>query len=238
MLPEDRRKRVVRVMIVLYLVFGLALLYFFSFNTGLSLHPDPTNQDGIVTIRNESVHLIRDIQIVYVKAGEKIPLHHIPSLQPEDQIPVLLLPEYADQGFIVLEASAPYHLSQQLVIAARANQVPPNVLLTFSYPDFGFVDVPVEPVVRACNQENFPIPLRVELRLSDSSIAPNPSPQSWTIQPGTCASVTLPFTPSSEAKDLSLNIRVLNQTLVIVEQAHVLDIFLVENGANGDAPSG
>ena len=227
MLAEEKRKRVLRVMVILYAVFGLAIVYFFFFNTGLSLVPDPANQEGIVNIRNDSVHVIKDISISYLKQGQKIELQSISELYPRSQISIPLLPEYADEGWIVVQASAPYHLSQQIVIAARANEIPPKVLLTFSYPDFGFVDVPVESTIRACNQENFSVPLTVDMRLSDNEVSPNPPPQSWSVEPGECASVALSFTPTREAEDLSFNIRVLNESLVIVEQTHVMSILQV-----------
>lgn len=225
---EARRSKVMKVIGVITLVFGLSLFYFLFFNTGLGLTPDPSDQGGKVIVSNTSVHLIRDISVQFIVNNQIIEAEKIAVLAPGETRTVELSDQYASDGKFIVQVAAPYHLSQQVVIQARSNQVDnANVSFTFQYPSIGVANESIDVEVGACNNESFPLTVKVLLDLP-SSIVPVPV-QDWIIPADECASTTLSFVSSFASDDLSFKIRVFTPTHVLVEKVHHLQILAEEN---------
>ena len=225
---EARRSKVMKVIAVIALVFGLSLFYFFFFNTGLGLTPDPSNQGGKVIVSNTSIHLIRDISVQFIVNNQLIEAQKIAVLAPGEMQMVPLDNQYVSDGKFIVQVSAPYHLSQQVVIQALSDQVDnANVSFTFQYPSIGIVNGPIDIEVGACNNESFPVNVMVALELP-SDLVPVPA-NDWIIPSEECASTILSFTPLSATEDLSFKIRVFTPTRVLVEKDHHLQIIADEN---------
>lgn len=224
---EARRSKVIKVIAVIALVFGLSLIYFLFFNTGLSLTPDPSDQGGKVIVANTSVHLIRDISVHFIVNNQLIEVEKITVLAPGESHYVELLDQYIWDGKYVIQVSAPYHLSQQVIVQARSNQVDnANVSFTFQYPSIGLVDQPIDVEVGACNNESFSLDVKVSLELpSDFALF---VPVDWQIPEHDCSSTILSFIPLAPTDDLSFKIRVFTPTRVLVEKLHHLEIIAEE----------
>ncbi len=95
---EARRSKVMKVIAVIALVFGLSLFYFFFFNTGLGLTPDPSNQGGKVIVSNTSIHLIRDISVQFIVNNQLIEAQKIAVLAPGEMQMVPLDNQYVSDG--------------------------------------------------------------------------------------------------------------------------------------------
>ncbi|MEK6902881.1 MAG: hypothetical protein AABX02_04835, partial [archaeon] len=218
---EARRSKVIKVIGVIALVFGVSLIYFLFFNTGLMLTPDPSDQGGKVIVSNTSVHLIRDISVHFMVNNQKVEAEIIPVLAPNETHSVSLLEQYISDGKFVVQVSAPYHLTQQVIIQARSDQVNnADVSFTFQYPSLAIVNQPVDVEVGACNAELFALDVKVAIDLPPE-LTPV-SPVDWVIPSNNCVSLPLTFIPTLVTDDLSFKIRVFTPTRVLVEKDHHL----------------
>lgn len=222
---EARRTKVLRAMVGVLIVFGASLIYFLFFNTGLELVSDPSDQYGKVIVSNASVHLIRSIDLSYLKNGTLVKIETIPALNPGEHHVVLLKPEFVDQGKFTIQVSAPFHLGKQVLIDARS--LDPGVInarYSFQYPTLGIVGMPVISTVDACNDETFPLDASVSLQFVSPVSESTPSSLPLFIPPNSCASTSIAFTPQAAYSTLSFKIRVSTPTSVLVEKMHTLPI--------------
>ncbi|MEK6970533.1 MAG: hypothetical protein AABW68_02450, partial [archaeon] len=128
-------------------------------------------------------------------------------------------------GTYTLQASAPYHLTRQISVAAQSARVDnANVSFTFSFPTIGFVGEPVIVAVSGCSYEDFPLTLNAELADFSAEGYDSPPPEPWTIPAGSCSDAELVFTPPAVAEDLSFKIRVFTPTRVLAEKGGLMEI--------------
>ncbi len=220
---EIRRKKVMKVMVVVLLVFGGSLIYFLFFNSGLEVLPDPSDQSGRVIIANRSVHTIREISVSYVVQGQKIPISTIPELRPNNEFPIPLDSKFVDEGKFVIHASAPYHLSRQLAIQAQSNTTP-RISFSFEFPSIATQHNSVSVEVSGCNQDDLGIILQASLEMSSVSEGVNPPTKSWGLPPNECGSTQLVFTPLVASETLSFKIKVSSPSLMLVERTFMIEV--------------
>lgn len=242
---ELRRKRVLHVMGGVLLVFGVFLLYFLFFNSGLQMAADPAMPTQFITVSNDSVHQIRDISVSYVKAGKTIEIEKISKLNPSESRVVPLNPEFVEKGAFTLQVSAPFHLGKQIAIDARTlDPSAANISFSFQYPSIGIVGQPVRASVDVCNNELFAISATLALFVQDPSLASDPFPVPMLLSPRSCANADISFMPAAAAPTLSFKIRVSTPSSVLVEKVHTMEIVPDPNptpplsDGNASAPDG
>ena len=94
-----------------YIIMVAALIYFFSYNTGIVIEEEQVTGENAVLLKvsNGSFHSIRDIELSYVDAGEKKKIGDIKLLLPnENKVFRFDVPD-GISGTINLVANAPYH---------------------------------------------------------------------------------------------------------------------------------
>jgi hypothetical protein len=219
-----RRQHVFRVMLVIYGVFGISLLYFLFFNTGLSLAPATSADGGVVTVTNTSSHAIRDIVVEFSKGGVHASVAKIPLLLPRESKQFPLTPAMANEnGQIELFASAPFHLAVHSIIDAGQSSADVLSSFQFSYPDIGYVNEPVETGVNGCNTSDVALALKVGLELP-ADPAMNPPALDWAIPANDCASTSLSFVSPIPEENLLLKIRVFTPWRTLGEGTHGVKI--------------
>lgn len=220
-----RRANVFRVMLVVYGVFGIALIYFLFFNSGLTIALAPESDGSTILVVNDSVHAIRDVSIVYVKGGEKHAIEVVPLLLPREFKTIALAPTMADNtGQVELQVMAPFHLSSRALIPV-GNPTPDDGQITFqfSYPPVGYVGELVEVIASGCNTASSPQQLQLAMELATQ---PQwiPSPVDWTIPANDCSSTSIGFTPTSTIETLPIKIRVLTAWRTLGEGVHTIEV--------------
>ena len=219
-----RRSHVVRVMVVVYAVFGFSLLYFLFFNTGLKLNPVSDAQGGQIVVLNDSVHAIRDITVVYLKNNLQNPIGEIQLLLPHESKTFPLLPEMADpNGSIMVLASAPFHLSTRSIVNTGNQGEGLLSSFQFSYPEFGYVGEPIEAVVNGCNTGSAPLALSVGLEIA-AHPEWQPEVMDWSVSPNDCSSTQISFTATEPVSDLLIKIRVFSPWRTLGEGVHSVNI--------------
>jgi hypothetical protein len=228
---EQRRAKVIKAAALLFGVLGVSLIYLLFFNTGLEIVSDPDNPSTHVAIFNSSQHRIREVSVAFLVQEQKIVVETIPLLDPSQTVSIPLPPEYAYNGSFTLQASAPYHLTRQISIAAQSAKVDnANVSFTFSFPTLGFVGQSSSVLIEGCSYENFPLDFKAELTDFSQGELVAPS-EDWVIPPSSCSEVVLEFIPVAATDDLSFKIRVFTPTRVLAEKDAMITIqSLDENG--------
>lgn len=227
---EHQRIRVLRTMTVVYFAFGLSLMYFLFFTSGLSIVPDPLTPNSRVLVVNDSVHAIRDVTLYYVNDGSFSKAGSIPLLKPNEEKPILIDTSFARGGKLVLQASAPFHADYRLVLLV---QNPSDVLpLSFSFtmPDIGFVNDSVDILVRICNSDVLGVALSPEINFVDPSLVGSLEVSDFVASGGSCKEKILGFVPLSETSDLSFNIQVFRGEDVVAVQNHRMQILNLPDG--------
>jgi hypothetical protein len=229
---EQRRAKVIKAATLLFGVLGLSLIYLLFFNTGLEIVSDPQNPSTHVLVLNTSQHRIRDVSVAFLVGDQKVVVQTISTLNPSQFVSIPLLPEHAYNGAFTLQASAPYHLTRQISIAAQSTKVDnANVAFTFSFPTIGFVDAPVIVSVTGCSYEDFPLELKAELSDFTAEGFVDTPAQDWIVPPAGCSDVELTYTPAFPVEDLSFKIRVFTPTRVLAEKGAGMQI--IQTDANG-----
>ncbi len=228
---EQRRSKVIKAAALLFGVLGLSLIYLLFFNTGLEIVTDPENPSTHVAILNTSQHRIREVSVAFLVGEQKVVVQTIPTLDPSQSVSIPLPPEYAYNGSFTLQATAPYHLTRQISIAAQSAKVDnANVAFTFSFPTIGFVDEPVLVSITGCSYENFPLDLKAELSdFTQEGFSSTPA-MDWIIPPAACSNVELTYLPVSPVEDLSFKIRVFTPTRVLAEKGANMEILPMIDG--------
>lgn len=222
---ELRRKRALRAMGGVLLVFSVSLAYFLFFNSGLQIASNTLSPNGSVVVSNDSVHQIRDISVSYVKDGKIIEIEKISKLNPRETHEISLAPEFVDQGAFTLQISAPFHLGKQIVVDARAlDPGAANISFSFQYPTIGIVGQSVSASVDACNNELFAISANLALLVQDPTLASDPVSVPMFLSPNSCTNAIISFTPNAAAPTLSFKIRVSTPSSVLVEKVHTMEI--------------
>lgn len=227
---EQRRSKVLKAAALLFGVLGLSLIYLLFFNTGLEIVSDPQNPSTHVAITNTSQHRIREVSVSFLVGNQKIVVQTIPTLDPSQTVSISLSPEYESNGSFTLQATAPYHLTRQISIAAQSAMVDnANVAFTFSFPTIGFVNDPVLVSITGCSYEDFPLVMKAELADFTEEGIVSPA-KDWTIPPAACSDVELAYTPISPVEDLSFKIRVFTPTRVLAEKGAMMEILSTTDG--------
>lgn len=228
---EQRRSKVIKAAALLFGVLGLSLIYLLFFNTGLEIVTDPDNPSTHVAVLNTSQHRIREVSVAFLVGDQKVVVQTIPALDPSQSVSIPLPPEYAFNGSFTLQATAPYHLTRQISIAAQSAKVDnANVAFTFSFPTIGFVDEPVLVSITGCSYENFPLDLKAELSDFTQEGFSSTLAKDWVIPPAACSDVELAYVPISPVEDLSFKIRVFTPTRVLAEKGANMEILPMIDG--------
>lgn len=121
------KKRVLLVFAVIYLVFISILIYLLNFNTGLHFVKEETPKGIKLHLKNESVHLIRDVEIIDEK-GEQIAFFE--KLLPNEQQVI----NFGKKTMVKLEARAPFHIPT--VVEFWVTNIPTEISLSYktNYP--------------------------------------------------------------------------------------------------------
>jgi hypothetical protein len=216
-------------MTLVYFAFGLSLIYFLFFTSGLSIVPDPLTPTSRVLVVNDSVHAIRDVTLYYVWDDKLVKAGTVPLLHPGEEKPVLVDTSFARGGKVVLQASAPFHVDYRLVLLVQNPDDSPPLSFSFSLPDIGFVGEPVEVLVEICNSDALGVTLRPELEFSDDSLIGSQETGEFVAKGGSCKEKILTFVPLMESQDLSFNIRVFRDEQVVAVQDHKMQILMLSN---------
>jgi hypothetical protein len=234
-----RRSHVVRVMIAVYAVFGFALIYFLFFNTGLQLTASPDRGSDSVVLVNDSVHAIRDISVVYVKAGQREALENVALLLPGESKTLELNPGMVESstGYIELQVMAPFHLTTRAVVpVGNPSTDDGQITFQFSYPSIGYVGQSVEAIVTGCNTSATAQRLQVAMELP-AHAEWSPSPVDWSIPPNDCASTPIAFIPDAAEENLLIKIRVLTAWRVLGEGSHAVVIAMPPDSNSASSSS-
>ena len=220
-----RKEQVIKVIILVYVVFGASILYFLFFNAGLDIVTTAQTNNSTVRVVNNSVHAIRDITVAYVKGDVLTAIETIPILKPKEFREYPISSEWVSGGRVILQASAPFHLTKQSIINNIAGGVTnANITFQLSYSDTGFVGSPVEIDIIGNSQEDHPIPLKAELTFLNDSNLVSPRVKDWVIAPGNDNNVSFSFTPQTRDENLSIKIRVFSEWNTFLEREIVMGI--------------
>lgn len=208
-------------MAVVLIAFGGSLLYFLFFNSGLALVSDPSDQAGHILILNDSVHSIHDITLSYIVGGQETGEQTIGVLLPRESYSITLDDHYLDAGKYIIKASAPYHLSRQIIIQTSSNTNPiPALSITFEVPNLGTQNHPVTINLIGRNLDPVPHVVSVSFEWSSSSSGVNPPIQEWGLPPNGEGSLSLSATPLRGDQNLSFKIKVFTPSNVLVERGY------------------
>ena len=149
-----KKKRAVKIFVLIYAVFGAILIYLLFFNFGLELAGQINEHNNSVdlVVRNNSMHIIRDIAVGYENLdGDATEVGIIELLMP-GETSTAEISEFTGSGTLVLTASAPYHQKamQRIELDLRREL---NVDFGISVADPVFVGYDFDVVVEVCNNE-------------------------------------------------------------------------------------
>lgn len=133
--------------LVIYLVFGLILIYLINFNIGLELAKETDELGTRVFLRNSSMHLIRNVDVVNENGIEIASFEELPP--GEERILSL-----RGKSASTLTANAPFHFSVEMPLAEGSGSVggiDPNASLNYTTQYFDEVYL----------EEEFPVILNV-----------------------------------------------------------------------------
>jgi hypothetical protein len=231
---EQRRARVMKAGSFIFGVLGISLVYFLFFNMGLELFPDPDNSLTRVVVRNDSQHRIREISVSFMVNQEKKEAQSISFLDPQQEQSIFLDPQYASTDSFVVQVSAPFHLSKQIVVASeKAILENANVQFTFVTPSIAYVNQSTQLQVKVCNNELYSLPLQTQLVALEEGSVTLPPAQEWSFPPLECEVVSILVTPLEESPDLSFKIRVFTPSTVLAER--VVSMQVISNSSNTGA---
>ncbi|MDO8427791.1 MAG: hypothetical protein Q7S92_01115 [Candidatus Diapherotrites archaeon] len=124
------KRKVTLVFFFLYAIFGIILMYLFFFNLGLTFERQIIEGQPIIVLKNNSLHLIRDINLLDSKGESKLSLA---QLLPGEQSVVDLSLFSGNK----ISATAPFHSSAEIVLAQGgniSNLTAPKLAYNSTYP--------------------------------------------------------------------------------------------------------
>lgn len=107
----EKRAKVAKVFAVLLTIAFILLVILMFFSTGLDVSEAVPVKEGLaVTLQNNSIHLIHDINVSYLDAEkQKVLIAFIASLKPQETKELILLQEYVVEDTVSLVVEAPFH---------------------------------------------------------------------------------------------------------------------------------
>lgn len=149
MIPE-KRKPVIIFFGLIYLIFGAFMLYLLFFNTGLDIVAETSEKEIKVFLQNNSVHLIRDINVLLEREnGETLLIDSIKALKPREKIQVQL--PSIEKEKVTIIAIAPFHarISKDISIERTKGA---KLNFEIAMQSTAFVEIQTSIALKVCNQ--------------------------------------------------------------------------------------
>lgn len=197
----SNKKRIISVFILIYLVFGIALVYLLFFNTGLTLVQQVDESVlNKVFVKNDSIHIIKKIQISYLNPeGSKVTFQEIPALSPSNTADVDIS-KIEFQKF-QLFAEAPFHSPVNQTIAMNESKKATNLKSTILASKVAFISLAYELKMELCNNSKADLAdVAIEERHDTSYFKEVPRKDVFDLKAGKCLSKDYSFMPIAEGQ--------------------------------------
>jgi len=203
---DDRKKRLFKILGIACIVFAAFIAYLMYFNFGLEISGMPgANNEGVqITVKNASLHAIRNIE-VFVKDsnGSESRIMEVPLLNPGEDRNVLLSEIHSANGEVSIEARAPQHIavSKKIKIESYSQES-----LEFNVEVEGnrkmFNNSQATFTVKACNLEHEDEEAQIALEFDATFFANIPSAESVkvTVKSGECIAQEFKMMPKALGK--------------------------------------
>ena len=210
---EQKKKLALVVFGVIYLVFGLILLYMLFFNVGLTLDEkyDAEKGDKILVFKNASSRMIKDITISYIdETGKKTELQKISSSAPDSENEINLS-EFMGKTEIGIVVEAPFHISVDRKVALKASST--GLAYNLQFPGLVIAKTPLMFELQMCNNLDFNREVTVEENHESEFFAEAPETKPVSLEPNGCTTLDYTLVPLKEGSTvIYFNVKVANNT--------------------------
>lgn len=222
MIPQ-KKQPVILFFAIIYIVFGGSLVYLLFLNTGLDIVMETGEKEVKVFLKNDSVHLIRDINIsIQRQSGEILALPSVDQLKPGEKKEITL-PELENEQIKII-AAAPFHAKVSKVVSiekSRGAKINFEVITQST----AFTGVPFLASIRICNEAEQIDDLKVDEMHSTGFFEERARTETVSLPKGECKKLDFTLTPKMAGaatiyfKLSAANVsRELEQKITIVER--------------------
>jgi hypothetical protein len=219
---EQRKKLALAVFGVIYLVFGLMLVYMLFFNVGLALDEkyDAEKGDKILVFKNASSRVIKDITISYIdETGKKTELQKIVAAAPGSETEINLS-QFMGKSELDIFVEAPFHISVDRKIALKASST--GLAYNLQFPGLVIAKTPLMFELQMCNNLDFNREITVEESHETEFFAEAPATKPVSLEPNGCTTLDYTLVPLKEGSTvIYFNVKVANNTEKIEKKVDI-----------------
>ena len=196
MIPE-KAKKIMYGFLVIYLIFGIILVYLFAFNSGLEIKEDfnRENNTKVVYIHNTTTRTINNVELKY-KSGEieqEFDLMKIEQLYPNQEV------EISFQGIEDLEvdliAKAPFHLTVEKKIILQGVKNKEDLTIALDAPSNARFGESFEFNLEICNTADTEKQAKIEEKHETTFFSEPNKTSTTTLEPGECKKTDFELLP-------------------------------------------
>ena len=185
------KRRVTLIFFFIYAIFGLILAYLLFFNLGLEFQRQVNDGQTAVYLKNTSLHLIRDINLLDAQGRV---VQSISQLQPGEQT-VINLQLFSGNK---LMAMAPFHAPAELTLASGgnlSNLTAPKLTYTTTYPVPAIVNQLFPISFNVCNSGQQSAEINLSYAFDIQYFSSASAEQTAAINGAECKDLSFQFTP-------------------------------------------
>lgn len=202
---DARKVRVVRFFALIYIVFGASVLYLLYFNTGISLGGSADTATGVfhITVKNSSIHLIRDLNVFVLDAnGFEKNILSINALKPGEEKRIDLYESHAVEGVISLIAKAPFHLQvlKKIEIQRMGSEPKGELTVELKGQNKAFIGTAANFTLKICSSANDENEIKIENKFSRNYFSSAEETKTISLKKNECSEQVFKLLPSGRGK--------------------------------------
>ncbi len=189
----NSQKKKIQVFGIIYATMIIILVFLLFLNFGLEFEKEQVGNKTVVFVSNNSVHLIKDVNVF---ANDKL-IKTVSELEPRQKIEIVLPKE----NFIKLRAEAPFHITATAEIGLSTSQISPLTFKT-SYPNPIIKNQKFEFKLIICNQSDNSLNAKIKENHDIFLFKEGGKTNILSIQANACKTQTYELTPLKKGKML------------------------------------
>jgi len=223
---DKQKLRVVKFFAIIYILFGLSIIYLLNFNTGIEISGKPSGKGLEITVKNSSLHLIRDLNVSIIdQNNSESNILSLAELNPNDGKKIIIPEIHSTNGVITIKANALYHLEVLKQIQIEGTQEQKDELnAVLEGPNKTFVNTQTKFKITICATELENQSVKITPALESAFFTATPEPKSVEVKGGQCDTEEFTFSPSNKGKTtIAFNIQIGSLNKRLEKEIEIID---------------
>ncbi|MDO8648069.1 MAG: hypothetical protein Q7R70_06695 [Candidatus Diapherotrites archaeon] len=223
---DERKLRVVKFFAIIYILFGLSIIYLLHFNTGIEISGKPSGKGLEITVKNSSLHLIRDLNVSIIdQSNSESSILSLAELSPAAEKKVVIPGIHSANGIITIKANAMYHLEvlKQIKIEGAQDQNE-EVSAVLEGPNKTFVNTQTRFKITICAAKLENQSVKITPDLESAFFTAAQEPKTIEVKAGQCGVEEFAFSPSNKGKTtIAFNIQIGSLNKRLEKEIEIID---------------